>query len=328
MTKDDVFAILLNSKGYISGEAISKELGLSRAAVNSAVKALRAEGLVISSVTNKGYLLESYPRRLTAGEIYSHLDHERTRSVICLETVDSTNNRLKEMLKDDPVPGTTIIANEQTGGRGRMGRSFSSPAGCGIYLSMLIRPKGQISDVSGITAWTAVAVHNAILSAYGIDTDIKWVNDLYLNGKKITGILTELSVEGEIGMVSSIIIGIGINVNHKPEDFPEELRDIATSISYGSSSGELDRSLLAAEVIRELDKMAALWPDGKKEYLDTYRRKCITLDKDVDVINYATGYKRSAHTIDINPDFSLKVRYEDGTIDDVRSGEVRVRGIS
>ena len=325
MTKDDVLAILINSDGYISGETISSRIGVTRAAVNGAVKALKSDGCIITSVTNRGYKLEYCPDKLFAGEVYSYLDEQRRSSVICVASTDSTNNMLKEMLKDSPVSGTCIIANEQTGGRGRMGRTFISPPDTGIYMSMILRPEGSFTDMSEITAWTAVAVHNAILNAYGINTDIKWVNDLFLGGKKTTGILTELSIEGEIGVVSNVIVGIGINVNQSRESFPEELRDIATSLSAGSGTAKLNRARLAAEVIKELDRMMTLWPQGKEQYLETYRNCCLTIGKDVDVINYSTGVSRPGRALDVNPDFSLKVIFEDGHTEDVRSGEVSVR---
>jgi len=326
MTKDDVLAILLNNKDFVSGEAISSQIGVSRAAVNGAVKLLRNDGCAIESVTNKGYRLTFCPDKLYAGEVYSYLDKDRRDSVICLPAVDSTNNRLKSMLNDNIKAGTCIIANEQTGGRGRMGRTFVSPADTGIYMSILLKPQGAIADIGEITAWTSVAVHKAILNSYGIKTGIKWVNDLYLNGRKITGILTELSVEGEIGMISNIIVGIGINVNQKQSDFPPELSSIATSLAAGSSSGPLPRARLAAEVIKEMDRMMDVWPDGKKEYLTMYRDNCITLGKDVTVTNYATGEGRTGHALDVNDDFSLKVQMDDGTVTDVRSGEVSVKG--
>ena len=328
MTKDAVLKILLRDKGFVSGEAMSIAAGVSRAAVNAAVKSLKADGCVIESVTNKGYRLISCPDKLFAGDICSYLDDGRESSVICLPTVDSTNNRMKELLKDNPVAGTCIIANEQTGGRGRMGRSFVSPSGTGIYLSYLMRPNTSLADLSEITCWTAVAVHNAILNAYGISTDIKWVNDLYLGGRKITGILTELSIEGEVGIATNVIIGIGVNVNHRPGDFPPELADIATSIASYSGQAHLNRAVLAAEMIKALDKMSAEFPSAKSTYLDTYRANCLTADKDVDVINYATGDRRKGHALAVNDDFTLSVRYEDGSVEDVRSGEVSVRNIN
>ena len=325
MTKDEVLSILRSNDSYVSGEAISVSLGITRAAVNGAVKALKADGCVIDSVTNKGYRLLSCPDKLLPGDVFSYLPRERRKNVICLPTVDSTSNRLKEMLKDNPESGTCIIANEQTGGRGRLGRKFESPSDSGIYLSMLIRPSGELSDMSEITAWTAVAVHNAIMSAFGIETSIKWVNDLFIGSRKVCGILTELSVEGEIGLVSNVIVGIGINVNQKADEFPAEIADIATSLSAGTDGSHLDRARLAAQIILEMDKLISDWPSGKASYLETYRSSCITLGRDVTVSNYATGEKKQGRAIALNDDFSLLVEFEDGISANVMSGEVSVR---
>ena len=325
MTKDEVLTILLKNNGYISGELISSRLHISRAAVNGAVKSLKSDGCIIDSITNKGYHLISCPDRLFAGEVCSYLSEDRWGRVICIPKTDSTNNLLKEMIKNDIPSGTCIIANEQTGGRGRMGRSFISPANTGIYMSILLRPSGDLSDMSEITAWTAVAVHNAIKNAYGVNTDIKWVNDLYINGRKITGILTEMMIEGESGVVSNVIIGIGINVNQEETDFPDELKGIAASIASATGIRNLSRARLAAEVITEMDKLSDNWTSEKASYIDTYRKNCITLNRQVDVINYATGERRSGFAAGINDDFSLKVRFDDGTVTDVKSGEVSVK---
>ena len=325
MTKDEVLSMLIKADGFISGENISAACGVSRAAVNMTIKQLRSDGCEIEAVTNRGYRLTFCPDRLFAGEVYSFLDNERTDRVMCVDVIDSTNKRLKEMAQKNDLPeGTCLIANEQTEGRGRLGRSFISPPGTGIYMSMLVRPRGAISDIGEITAWTAVAVHNAILKAYGVDTGIKWVNDLFIGGRKMTGILTEMTIEGEIGMISNVIIGIGVNVNQEQTDFPDEIADTATSIKASTGLSPLPRAKLAAEMIRELDKMISLWPEGRIDYLETYRRCCITLGNEVTVSNYATGETKEAFALDINDDFSLKVRYRDGSTGDVISGEVSV----
>ncbi|MBP5262562.1 MAG: biotin--[acetyl-CoA-carboxylase] ligase [Clostridiales bacterium] len=325
MTIDEVLAILLREKDFVSGEAISSQIGVSRAAVNSAVKALKAGGCEIESVTNKGYRITFCPDRLYAGEVYSYLSPERCRSIVCIPSAGSTNNVLKEKLKENPPEGTCVIANEQTGGRGRMGRTFISPSDTGIYMSILLHPQGNIADIGEITAWTAVAVRNAIYSACGIDTDIKWVNDIYAGGLKVAGILTEMSVEGEIGLISNVIVGIGINVNQKQADFPDEIAETATSLSAFSGIPSLSRARLASEIIREMDLLMDRWPGAKAAYLDTYRKNCITLGKEVTITNYATGSSVSGYALDINSDFSLKVRYPDGSVVDVRSGEVSAR---
>ncbi|MEI3506310.1 MAG: biotin--[acetyl-CoA-carboxylase] ligase [Anaerotignum faecicola] len=220
MTKDAVLAILRKENDYISGEHISRLLGVSRAAVNTAVKALRAEGYEISSSTNKGYHLDAVPNSISAQELAAYLDEARMQTVECLASVDSTNNRLRELALAGAPNGQVVLANEQTQGKGRRGRAFASPQDNGIYLSILFHPDTLPTDIVEITAWTAVATNNAIEEVCGVRAGIKWVNDLVIDRKKICGILTEMSVESESGYIQYLIIGIGINVNGQAEDFP------------------------------------------------------------------------------------------------------------
>lgn len=324
MTKESVLAILKQNNDYVSGEKISNELGVSRMAISTAVKALRKDGYDIVSVTNRGYLLKHNPNlnRLTSGELMSYLSKERMKNVLCLDTIDSTNTKLRQLAFDNAPAGYVVIANEQTGGRGRLGRSFHSPKDNGIYISMLLRPDCMPKECTTITAWTAVAISSAIEKVAGINVDIKWVNDLFLNQKKIAGILTELSVESESGHVQHIIVGIGINVNEKAESFPDELKDIASSI-YAQTGKYINRAELAAAIITELDTMISRWPDYKEYYLDEYRKRNITTGRDIYVISGDT--KTAAYAIGINEDFSLRVRYSDGKEENLSSGEVSTR---
>lgn len=326
-TKDYVIAELIRSTNYISGESLSSTLGISRAAVNSAVKSLKAEGYDIESSTRKGYLLKSKPDKLTAGEILSYLSEERMKDIIVYDEVDSTNRILKELGSDGAPEGTIVISDCQVKGRGRLGRSFISPHGTGIYFSYLVRPTERIDEISTITAWTSVAISNAIFNVTGIRPDIKWVNDLVMNKKKICGILTELSLETETGRIDNIVIGIGVNVNHKPEDFPEEIRDIASSISYELNK-DISRAKLAAEMCKEMDKLVSNWATAKDTYLELYRDNCITIGKDVSCVSIHTANEsRNGKALGINEDFSIKIQFEDGSVQDMSSGEVSVRGL-
>lgn len=324
MTKDAVLAILRKENDYISGEHISKLLGVSRAAVNTAVKALRAEGYEISSSTNKGYHLDGVPNSITAKELSAYLDAERMQAVECLDSVDSTNNRLRELALSGAPSGQVVLANRQTQGRGRRGRAFVSPQDNGIYLSFLAHPDCLPTDIAEITAWTAVATNNAIEAVCGIRAGIKWVNDLVIDRKKICGILTEMSVESEGGYIQYVIIGIGINVNGQAEDFPEEIRSTATSLAMETGKAH-SRAQLAAALIRELDKMCAAWPKGKLHYLECYRRDNITTGKEITVVRGAEEIPAFATAI--GEDFSLKVRYADGRSESLSSGEISIRGL-
>ena len=321
MTRDLVLSILKNSEGYVSGERISKELGLTRAAVNIAVKSLRKEGYVILSSTKKGYLLESAPDHLSSGELLTILGPERMRTVSVFDTVTSTNRVLSGLAYDDPEDGRIVIADEQTGGRGRLGRSFYSPGGCGIYLSCLFRLETPPASSIPVTAWAAVAVSKAVETVCGVQPGIKWVNDLILGGKKFGGILTEMSIEGESGHIRHIITGIGINVNNSPDDFPEELKETATSL-FAETGTAFSRAELACGIIRELDLLRRAWPGGHSEYLREYRKRNITVGQKILLLN---GSGRTASAESIGDDFSLSIRYPDGTADRLTSGEISIR---
>ena len=322
MTKDSVLAILAREKTFVSGESMSRTIGVSRAAVNAAVKALKTEGYEIESVTNKGYMLKSGPDILSAGSVGAFLKPERMQNVLILSNVDSTNRYLREMAFNGAPDGQVVISDEQTSGRGRMGRSFFSPKNKGIYFSYLIRPDMAPADAVTLTAWTAVACLRAICSASGLKPGIKWVNDLVSNGKKLCGILTEMSVESESGRIDSIIIGIGINVNNEVTDFPDDIRNIATSLSL-ETGHNVSRAELSAALINELDRMRHDWPDKKDAYLTAYRESDVTCGREVNVI--AGGTSRPATALMINDDFSLKVKFSDGTVSDLSSGEISLK---
>lgn len=323
--KDKILAILLKAKGYISGEEISKSLGISRTAVNTAVKALRCEGCEIQSLTNKGYKIINSPDNLSVGKIMSHLSKERVGDIVVLDTVNSTNTFLKELsIRGKASYGDCIIANEQTSGKGRLGRTFSSVADKGIYLSYLINPKSQSPFIlSQITAWGAVAVRDAIFEICGISPEIKWVNDLVCGNKKLCGILTEMSVVGESAEAENVVIGIGINVSHSSEDFPDEIKDIATSVEIITQK-KTDRAKLCASIIEKLDKLVSDFPENKKYYLDEYRKSCAIIGKKIRIIKNSTEILGTA--LDIDDNFGLKVIFDDGKEEVITGGEVSVRG--
>ena len=322
--------MLISSDDYISGESASKLLGVSRAAVNSAVMALRNDGYGIDSVTNRGYLLTSRPDRLGAGDIGAFLPDDRTSLLTVLPVVDSTNNYCKDLARQGAPEGTVVISDAQTGGKGRRGRGFASPKGMGIYLSYLMRPVTGIENISEITCWAAVAVCEAIKDCYGLDSQIKWVNDVLMNRMKICGILTEASVEAESGRIDSLVIGIGINVNEKRSDFPSELDSVATSISIENGGAVFMRSELAAALIKRLDALASGWPADHGNYLESYRKYCITPGNAIAAFTTMAGDSepKTGKALSIGDDFSLNVIF-DGTDKEtsLKSGEVSVRGL-
>lgn len=245
-------------------------------------------------------------------------------SLLLLQSVDSTNSEVKRRAATGAAEGLVVLSNHQTAGRGRSGRSFHSPEGGGLYLSVLLRPSLPPDAVANLTAWVAVAVCDGIQAACGVRPQIKWTNDLILNGKKLCGILTELGLDQITGKPDYLVVGVGINVNQTPDSFPEELRSIATSLST-----ELDRKVdpdqLAVEIIRSLDRMYAQFPAGKSDYLEKYRADCLTVGKPVQLITPAAT--REAFATGIDDEFRLLVEYPDGTTDAISTGEVSVRGM-
>jgi len=244
--------------------------------------------------------------------------------LICLEEVGSTNDYAKELARCGGVDGTVVIAGRQTAGRGRMGRSFQSSRGKGLYLTVLLRPVIPAERLLPVTALAGVAVCDAVEQVYGVRPGLKWPNDPVLYGKKLGGILTELLVDEEAGGVC-LILGIGINVDQTEEDFSPEVAQIAASLSQ-LLGRDVQRLPLAAALIRRLDALyGALQVGELSEYLAAYRRDCVNLGKTVQIIR-ADG-KESAQAIDVDEQFGLVVRMADGSEKIVRFGEVSVRGM-
>lgn len=324
MSKDEVLKFLKQAAGsYVSGEAISSRLNLSRAAVWKAIKSLRADGYVIDAQSGCGYRLVEVPDVLLEREIASYLG-DRTGSILCFDTIDSTSSYLKRIALENAPDKTVAVANMQTAGRGRISRSFQSPANKGVYLSYLMRPRLSPAALLPVTALCAVAICNAIESVCGTRPQIKWVNDLLLNGKKICGILTEMAVEGETGLLQYAVLGIGINVYQKKEDFCGEIAETATSLT-AELGGTISRAQLAAAMIRELDLLYDKLGKGYEEELAAYRRDCVTLNREIQIISGDSSER--AYALDIDEQFGLIVRDGEGKIRTVSSGEVSVRGL-
>lgn len=241
----------------------------------------------------------------------------------CFETIASTNTRAKEMAAAGAPQGTVLIADAQTGGRGRMGRSFHSPAGCGIYLSVILRPGCHASQLMHLTCSTGIAACNAIESTCGIRPGIKWINDLVLGQRKLGGILTELSLLPD-GTVDWAIIGIGINCCQQAGDFPEDIRSIATSLRIASGN-TVDRDLVAAAVLTELEIMSKRLLTHRQETMEAYRKDCITIGQDISII--AGDRVRHGRAVNVEEDGALTVKFPDGHLEKVNSGEVSIRGM-
>ena len=328
MTKQIVLKLLReHTEEFLSGEAISRQAGVSRAAVWKAVEQLRQEGYGIESVPNRGYRLTRVTARLRPEELAEQFrDCRIGRELLCFDTIDSTNNELKRRAVSGTVDGTVILADQQTGGRGRRGRSFVSPAGKGLYLSAALRPRCPLSEISTLTAWTAVALCDAVEAACGVRPGIKWPNDLVLNRKKLCGILTELEWEAESGEFSDAgsggrkssagaLWGVILAVCAAP---------IAISLAQALGTAP-DRTELAAQVIRSLNALYDDFPAQNAAYLDHFRRDCLTVGNPIKVISGAE--ERIGTATGISDDLGLTGLWEDGSTEALTSGEVSVRGL-
>ena len=324
MLRDDVLALLRQQEGRpLSGEAVSQALGVSRAAVWKAMERLRQEGYLISSAPRKGYWLERSPDRLSAGEL-ARPGRRVGRELVCLETVDSTNNDLKRRAVGEAPDGLVVVAEEQTGGRGRRGRSFASPAGKGLYLSALLRPSCTLEQLPALTAWSAVAVCDAVETLCGVRPGIKWPNDVILEGRKLCGILTELELEAESGALRYVVVGIGLNLSQTEADFGPELAP--TAISLAQALGAAPRRAETARALLDgLDRLYADFPREQAGWLARYRAGCLTVGRPIRVL--FAGGEREGTALGVEEDFSLRVAWKDGGEEVLSSGEVSVRGL-
>ena len=256
--------------------------------------------------------------------IYAHISAECPwrDTLYWYDTIDSTNTRAKDLAKAGAPHGTVIIAGGQSGGRGRMGRNFSSPVGMGVYLSVILRPDCSADQLMHLTCAAGVAAVDAIASVTTLCPGIKWANDLILGNKKVGGILTELGFIGS--RMDYAIIGIGINCRQRTEDFPEELQSIATSL-LEQSEEDADPAKLAAALVENLYKMDQHLITGKAQLMARYRQHCITLGKEILVLQ--AGEARNAMALDLDADGGLIVEYPDGTKNTVNFGEISIRGI-
>ena len=252
-------------------------------------------------------------------EILKHLSVDCPQ-IDCFELIDSTNSFLKREAVDGAPHGSVAAANCQSAGRGRLGRTFQSPADRGIYLSVLLRPNLPGEVLMSATGMAAVAVSRAIKRTAGGQVGIKWTNDLILNGKKLAGILAETVV---IGREIALVIGVGVNVHHCREDFEGEVADIATSLAMEGIT--VSRAALTAAMIEEFYALGDALGGDVNAYIEEYRRSCVTLGREVRLV-WSEEQKR-AQALDIDEKFGLVVRFEDGSVTTVRTGEVSVRGL-
>lgn len=262
---------------------------------------------------------------LSLNEITSQLGaHPWADSIHIFDEVGSTNTLAKELAAKGAPSGTVLIADRQSSGRGRLGRTFLSPGDVGVYLSALIRPECPPTELMHLTCAVAVAMCDAVEASFGFRPGIKWTNDLVVGSRKLGGILTELSLNPKTGLVDYAVLGIGINCRQETQDFDESIRNMACSARMVMGR-DADRNLLAAEMIRSLHRMDETMLTGKDEMMARYRKNCITLGKEISIVR---GDEISHGTaLDIDEEGALVVRLDSGEIRTVNSGEVSIRGL-
>ena len=321
--KNDIVRLLKEKNDFISGEDISNMLGVSRAAIWKHVKSLREEGYEIESFSRKGYRLIQSPDILSQNKISKYLGTSIiAREMIYFDTISSTNTKAKEMADKGAEDGTVIISEEQKGGRGRFGREWTSPKHKGIWMSIILRPHVNPNDISIVTQVAAASVVEAGLEM-GFDFYVKWPNDIIMNDKKVCGILTEMS--GELNHINYVVLGIGVNVNQDIDDFPDDLRERASSVKIESGK-YVSRQELCAKILNHFETLYDSFLRDKKgiRAITICREKSILIGKDVRVMRGNDTF--DAKVLDLNSAGELVVRKKDGAEERLFSGEVSVRG--
>ncbi|MGN0393816.1 MAG: biotin--[acetyl-CoA-carboxylase] ligase [Coprococcus sp.] len=321
--KKRILMILKNSDTYISGQELSEKLGVSRTAIWKNIKRLKDEGYEIDAINNKGYKLVSQPDIVDADSIQPLLNTKMFgRNIYCYDETDSTNTRAKLAGEGDGIHGSIYIAEKQTAGKGRRGRSWEAKKGDIIAMTYLLRPDIDITCVSRITLVSAVALARALAKVDNIKPQIKWPNDVVINGKKVCGILTEMSSEGTD--INYVVVGIGINVYNSY--FPEELADKATSIKLENGTG-CNRSSLIADVTNEFEKLYEQFIENRDLSFIIEEYNSLLAHKDKQVYIIENDNKTEYTALGLSPDGGLIVKDVNGQKNEIISGEVSVRGI-
>jgi BirA family biotin operon repressor/biotin-[acetyl-CoA-carboxylase] ligase len=312
-------ALRVNPDG-ISGAELARQLGISRAAVWARIEDLRQVGFGIEAGPHFGYRLSGEPDALFADDLLVRLGKTRVvgRDIRVFEETTSTNDVIEKLARDGVKEGAVVFAEAQTGGRGRLGRKWLSPPRQGLWFSVLLRPALRPQEATQLTIASATALRRAIKTVTGRLPEIKWPNDLLLDGKKVVGILTEMSAE--VDCVRYVILGIGVDVNQDAAEFPADLRRIATSLKLAAGR-KISRAELAVEMLRELDADYARIGAGKFSQLaDEWETGCATLGKNVSVQMGARKIRGCAEALD--DDGALLVRTEHGHLERITGGDV------
>lgn len=323
MVREKILNLLQETEGYLSGQHICELLGISRTAVWKNIRQLQEEGYRIDAVKNKGYCLKESSEVLSLHELQRYLHTDWLGSTLrYYDEIDSTNLEAKRLADAGMPEGTLVISDCQESGRGRLGRSWASPSGCGLWMSFVLKPSYPVEQASMVTLVVAMAVMDAIEEVTGLKAQIKWPNDIVIQGKKVCGILTEMSIEE--GHISFIVPGLGVNVNNR--EFPPELCEKAVSL-YMLTGKTVSRAALAGAVSRHFEKYYSnfLIYSNLAGIKDAYNARLANYNRQVVISDPSGSFTCLSEGIDETG--ALLVRMEDGSRRAITSGEVSVRGI-
>jgi len=308
--------------GFVSGEQLSRELSVSRTAVWKHISALRAAGYQVEALPSRGYRLLSSPDTLSAEEISVQLNTKIIgRYLVTLALTSSTNAEAFRLAEEGAAEGTVVTADEQNKGKGRLGRTWSSPPGANLYCSAILRPQIKPFEAPQLTFLSAVAVARAIKQVSGLNPEIKWPNDVLIGGKKVAGLLNEMSAETD--GINFVILGIGVNLNMTADQFPDDLRHPATSL-YLERGAKIGRARFTALLLNELDRLYAGFLDcGFAQVRQEWQELCNAAGHEVVVSNLGCADIRGRFA-GIDSDGALLAQLPDGTIERILSGDVRV----
>ena len=321
--KTEILKMLRETEGYVSGQELCNKFGVSRTAIWKVINQLKEQGYVIDSVQNKGYHITEAPDVMTEEELQSCRKTKWAgQEIAYFDEIDSTNIKAKELAEQGYPNGTLVVADQQVSGRGRRGRSWESPSGTGIFMTLMLKPEINPNNASMLTLVAALAVAKAIKDVTGLDAQIKWPNDIVINGKKICGILTEMSAQFDY--INHIVIGIGINVHN--EVFSDEIAHMASSLLLESQGKKFRR----AEII---EKILEYFEEYYEIYLETedltaltgeYNKILVNMNKPVRVLDPKDEFEGKAMGITAKGELIVDT-WESRKL--VSSGEVSVRGI-
>ncbi len=321
--KEEILRLLRSADGYISGQELCKRFGVSRTAVWKAINQLKEAGYEIEAQQNKGYKLMAAPDLMTEAEIKSLMHTEWVaKEVLYFDTIDSTNTKAQELAEKGYPSGTLVVADKQESGKGRRGRSWVSPSGTGIFMTLMIKPDINPNNASMLTLVAALAVAKAITSVTGEEAMIKWPNDIVVNGKKVCGILTEMNAQFDY--INHIVVGIGINVHN--ESFPEEISQMASSLMIEAGGKRFHRAQIIAETMSYFEQYydTFLKTQDLSALVREYDKLLVNRNKSVRVLDPKEPFDGKA--MGITPKGELIVdTWESRKL--VSSGEVSVRGI-